>query len=66
MNIWKPTAEMKMIVNDFATLKLDEENKITIGGKSASEFIYSGHGKFLEVLILGIYSLCKQIIIFIQ
>ena len=45
VNIWKPTAEMKMIVNDFATLKLDEENKITIGGKSASEFIYSGHSE---------------------
>ena len=47
VNIWKPTAEMKMIANDFATLKLDRENKITISGKSASEFIYSGHSEIL-------------------
>ncbi len=47
VNIWKPTSEMKMITNDFATLKLDKENKITIGGKSASEFIYSGHSEIL-------------------
>ena len=48
VNIWKLTAEMKMIANDFAALKLDRENKITIGGKLASEFIYSGHSEILE------------------
>jgi len=42
INIWKPTTEMKIISNYFSTLKLDKENKITIGDKPASEFIYSG------------------------
>ena len=47
VNIWKPTAEMKMIANDFATLKLNKENKIAIGGKSASDFIYFGYSEIL-------------------
>lgn len=47
INIWKPTTEMKIITNDFTTLKLDKENKITIGDKPASEFIYSGLSQIL-------------------
>lgn len=47
VNIWDQTAEMKVITNDFTTLKLDKKNKITIGDKSASEFIYSGHSEIL-------------------
>ena len=42
VNIWKPNTEMKIITNDFLTLKLVTENKITIGGKPASEQVYSG------------------------
>lgn len=42
INIWKPTTEMKTITNDFSTLKLDKENKITINDKPALEFVYSG------------------------
>jgi predicted secreted protein len=42
VSIWKPNTAMKIITNDFATLKLTTENKITIGGKPASELIYSG------------------------
>jgi len=47
VSIWKPLAEMKMITNDFAGLRLDKENKITIGDKSASEFMYSGYNEIL-------------------
>jgi len=42
INIWKPTTEMKIITNNFTTLKLEKENKIIIGDKPASEFVYSG------------------------
>ena len=42
VSIWKPNTAMKTITNDFATLKLDQTNKMTIGGKSASELVYSG------------------------
>jgi hypothetical protein len=42
VSVWQPTTEMKIIASDFATLKLATENKITIGGKSASELVYSG------------------------
>ena len=42
INIWAPTVEMKTVTSDFETLKFNRENKITIGGKPASEFIYSG------------------------
>src|SRR3989338_6323585 len=47
VSIWKPLAEMKMIANDFAGLRLNKENKITIGDKSASEFMYSGNSEIL-------------------
>ena len=47
VSIWKPLAEMKMITNDFAGLRLNKENKITIGDKSASEFMYSGYNEIL-------------------
>ena len=47
VSIWKPLAEMKMITNDFAGLRLNKENKITIGDKSASEFMYSGNSEIL-------------------
>ena len=42
IGVWKPNTEIKIITNDFATLKLVTENKITIGGQPASELVYSG------------------------